>query len=324
LTTATDASDLDVLAVGRIGVDIYPLQDGVGLEDVETFGKYLGGSATNVTIAAARHGLRSAVITAVGDDPFGRYARRELRRLGVEDRFVATIGTQKTPVTFCEIFPPDNFPLYFYRDPIAPDLMLTEEHLDPDAISAARIYWATVTGLSREPSRGTHHRAWEARGRRPLTVLDLDYRPMFWPSAQDATRAVEEALRHVTVAVGNSDECAIAVGETDPQRAADALLDRGPELVIVKQGPRGVLAKTREETVEVPPYHVEVVNGIGAGDGFGGALCYGLLEGWSLERTVRFANAAGAIVASRRECSTAMPTTAEVDELMRSTDRVRV
>ncbi|MGH2849498.1 MAG: 5-dehydro-2-deoxygluconokinase [Solirubrobacteraceae bacterium] len=324
MTTATGAPNLDVLTVGRIGVDIYPLQDGVGLEDVETFGKYLGGSATNVAIAAARHGLRSAVITAVGDDPFGRYARRELRRLAVDDRFVATIGDLKTPVTFCEMFPPDDFPLYFYRDPIAPDLMITEQHLDLDAISGARIFWATVTGLSREPSRRTHHSAWAARGHTPLTILGLDYGPMFWPSAGAATSAVEEALRHVTVAVGNRDECEVAVGETDPRRAADALLDRGAELVIVKQGPRGVLAKTREEAVEVPPFRVEVVNGLGAGDGFGGALCYGLLEGWSLERTVRFANAAGAIVAGRRECSTAMPTTAEVNDVMRETDRVGV
>lgn len=322
LTTASGAQNLDVLTVGRIGVDIYPLQDGVGLEDVDTFGKYLGGSATNVAIAAARHGLRSAVITGVGDDPFGRYARRELRRLGVQDSFVATIGELKTPVTFCEIFPPDHFPLYFYREPIAPDLMINEQHLDLDAISAARIYWSTVTGLSREPSRSTHHRAWAARGRTPLTVLDLDYRPMFWPSAQAATAAVAEALEQVTVAVGNSEECEIAVGETDPERAADALLDRGVELVVVKQGPRGVLAKTPEETVRVPPYSVEVVNGLGAGDGFGGALCLGLLEGWSLERTVRFANAAGAIVAGRRECSTAMPTTAEVNDLMAEAARV--
>ena len=252
MTTATEPQALDVLTIGRIGVDIYPLQDGVGLEDVETFGKYLGGSATNVAIAAARHGLRSAVITAVGDDPLGRYARRELRRLGVDDRFVATIGDLKTPVTFCEMFPPDNFPLYFYRDPIAPDLMITEAHLDLDAIGGARIYWSTVTGLSREPSRSTHHHAWSARGRKPLTVLDLDYRPVFWPSAQAATGAVEEALRHVTVAVGNREECEVAVGETDPPRAADALLERGVELVIVKQGPRGVLAKTRDETVEIP------------------------------------------------------------------------
>jgi 5-dehydro-2-deoxygluconokinase len=126
----------------------------------------------------------------------------------------------------------------------------------------------------------------------------------------------------VTVAVGNREECDVAVGETEPVRAADALLERGVELAIVKQGPRGVLAKTREETVEVAPYAVEVVNGLGAGDGFGGALCYGLLQDWSLERVIRFANIAGAIVATRRECSTAMPTTAEVDDVLKELENV--
>ncbi|MFG1922853.1 5-dehydro-2-deoxygluconokinase [Cryptosporangium sp. NPDC048952] len=304
----------DLITIGRIGVDLYPLQDGVGLEDVETFGKYLGGSATNVAIAAARHGLRSAVITATGDDPFGRYAHRELTRLGVDDRWVATIGHLNTPVTFCEIFPPDNFPLYFYRDPVAPDLMI--DSIDEAAIADARIFWATVTGLSREPSRATHHAAWQARGRKSITVLDLDWRPMFWPSPETARGEIEKALQHVTVAVGNREECEVAVGETEPNRAADALLERGIELAIVKQGPRGVLAKTRGETVEVAPFPVDVVNGLGAGDGFGGALCHGLLEGWPLERTLRFANVAGAIVAGRRECSTAMPTTDEVERLL--------
>jgi 5-dehydro-2-deoxygluconokinase len=306
----------DVLTIGRIGVDIYPLQDGVGLEDVETFGKFLGGSATNVSIAAARHGLHSAVITATGDDPFGRFAHLELQRLGVDDRYVATVDRLKTPVTFCEIFPPDDFPLYFYRDPIAPDLVLNNQHLDIGAISRARVYWSTVTGLSQDPSRTAHHTAWEARGRAPRTILDLDSRPMFWSTQEAATAQVARALEKVTVAVGNREECEIAVGETDPHRAADALLERGLELAIVKQGPRGVLAKTKDETVEVPPYPVDVVNGLGAGDGFGGALCYGLLQEWPLERILRFANIAGAVVASRRECSTAMPTTAEVEQLM--------
>jgi len=306
----------DVITIGRIGVDIYPLQDGVGLEDVETFGKYLGGSATNVAIAAARHGLSSAVITATGDDPFGRFAHRELQRLGVDNRYVATVDDLNTPVTFCEIFPPDDFPLYFYRTPTAPDLMLTEEDLDLDQIRRARIYWSTVTGLSQEPSRSTHHTAWDTRGRAPLTILDLDYRPMFWTDPAAATAEVQRALEKVTIAVGNREECEVAVGETDPHRAADALLARGLELAIVKQGPRGVLAKTRDETVEVPPYFVDVVNGLGAGDSFGGALCHGLLEEWPLERTLRFANVAGAIVASRRECSTAMPTTAEVEDIV--------
>lgn len=310
------APPLDVLAIGRIGVDLYPLQDGVGLEDVTSFGKYLGGSATNVAVAAARYGQIVALITRTGDDPFGAYARRELTRLGVSDRFVDVVASLRTPVTFCEIFPPDHFPLYFYRDPIAPDLVITPAELDLDAVVDARVYWSTVTGLSREPSRSSHFAAWEARGRRPLTVLDLDYRAMFWESPDAAREQVSRALDHVTVAVGNREECEIAVGETDPDRAADALLSRGIELAIVKQGPKGVLAKTREERVEVSPFAVDVVNGLGAGDAFGGALCHGLLAGWGLEKTMVWANAAGAIVAGKRECSTAMPDAAEVEQFI--------
>jgi 5-dehydro-2-deoxygluconokinase len=143
-------------------------------------------------------------------------------------------------------------------------------------------------------------------------VLDLDWRPMFWQSADAAGEHVRNALSNVTVAVGNREECEVAVGESDAVRAADALLDLGVDLAVVKQGAQGVLGRTRTETVTVPAIPVRVVNGLGAGDGFGGSLCHGLLEGWPLEKTLRYANAAGAIVASRLECSTAMPTAAEV------------
>ncbi|MCD5345325.1 5-dehydro-2-deoxygluconokinase [Agromyces sp. S2-1-8] len=313
MTSTTATSRFEIITMGRVGVDLYPLQDGVHLEDVDTFSKSVGGSATNVAIAAARHGRSSAVITRTGDDAFGRYIRRELGGFGVDTAFVGTVDALQTPITFCEIFPPDHFPLVFYRSPKAPDLEITAESLPLDAIRDAGVFWATVTGLSAEPSRAAHHAAWAARERRPLTILDLDYRPMFWSSPDEARREVSRALDHVTVAVGNQEECEIAVGERDPHRAADALLARGVELAVVKRGPDGVLAKTRDETVEAPSFPVDVVNGLGAGDGFGGALCHGLLSGWPLDRTIAFANVAGAIVASRRECSTAMPTTAEVE-----------
>jgi 5-dehydro-2-deoxygluconokinase len=303
----------DVLTIGRIGVDVYPLQVGVGLEDVETFGKFLGGSATNVAVAAARHGRSAAVITRTGQDPFGRYARRELRRLGVDDRFVADVPGLPTPVTFCEIFPPDHFPIWFYRYPKAPDLEIRTDELPAEAIGSARLLWATGTGLSQEPSRSAHAAALAARGTDRLTVLDLDYRASFWPSPEEAGRQMRAVLPHVTVAVGNLDECEAAVGTRDPCAAAARLLELGVALAVVKQGPLGVLAAEKDRLVEVAPLPVEVVNGIGAGDGFGGALCHGLLAGWPLERTVRFANAAGAIVATRLECSSAMPTTAEVE-----------
>lgn len=306
----------DVLTIGRVGVDIYPLQTGVSLKDVTTFGKYLGGSATNVAVAAARHGHRAAVITRTGDDPFGEYIHEALCGFGVDDAFVSPIAGLPTPVTFCEVFPPDHFPLWFYRNPKAPDLEIRAEELPASDVESARLLWATVTGLSQEPSRTAHFAAWAIRGKTHPTVLDLDYRPMFWESPEAAREQVRRALDHVTVAVGNQEECEVATGETDPVRAADALLDLGVELAVVKRGPKGVFAKTRHESTEIEPISVAVLNGIGAGDGFGGALCHGLLDGWALEPTIRFANAAGAIVSTRLECSSAMPTTAEVESFL--------
>lgn len=316
-----DSTAPEVVTVGRIGVDIYPLQVGVGLEDVTSFGKFLGGSPTNVAVGVARLGHSAAAVTGVGDDPFGRYLRREMGRLGVDDSYVIVVPELHTPVTFCEIFPPDDFPLWFYRAPSAPDLQLRPEHLDRQVLRDAGILWLTVTGLSQEPSRSAHREALAVRGRSRHTVLDLDFRPMFWNSEPEASAQVRDALGQVTVAVGNREECRIAVGETEPERAADALLEAGVEIAIVKQGPHGTLAKTRDERVEVPATPVEVVNGLGAGDAFGAALCHGLLRSWDLRRTIEFASAAGAIVASRLECSTAMPTEREVHGLLARTSQ---
>ncbi len=318
----------DVITMGRVSVDVYPQQTGP-LEDVATFSKSVGGSATNVAIAAARHGADVAVITRTGNDPFGRYIARTLPEFGVTNAFVETVDGLNTPVAFCEVFPPDDFPLYFYRAPKAPDLMITASSIPLHAIERARVFWTTVTGLSEEPSRHAHHVALAARSTSTAateqhTVLDLDYRPQFWSSPAAASREVAVALEHATVAVGNREECAVAVGETDPVRAADALLERGVEVAIVKQGPKGVLAKTRDEFVEFRPHAIDVVNGLGSGDGFGGALTHGLLEGWGLERVLAFANAAGAIVATRFECSTAMPTSAEIDAFTASNPAVGV
>ena len=216
-------------------------------------------------------------------------------------------------MTFCEIFPPDDFPLYFYRFPKAPDLDIHADELDLDAVRAAGVFWVTVTGLSQEPSRTATLRALEARNRRGITILDLDYRPMFWSSREEAREWVQQALPLVNVAVGNLDECETAVGVRDPDDAARALHGFGVELAVVKQGPAGVLASDGTTVVQVPPSPVTVVNGLGAGDAFGGALCHALLSGWDLERSMRFGNAAGAIVASRLACADAMPTSAEVE-----------
>ncbi|MFD7389778.1 5-dehydro-2-deoxygluconokinase [Streptomyces sp. NPDC059852] len=314
---AETAKPFDLITMGRIGVDLYPLQSGLPLERVETFGKFLGGSAANVAVAAARLGRDTAVITRTGADPFGAYLHEALKDFGVDDRWVTPVAAHPTPVTFCEIFPPDDFPLYFYRQPKAPDLEIRTGELDLDAIAAARVFWITGTGLSEEPSRTATLAALAHRARSGVTVFDLDWRPMFWRDPDQARPYYAEALRHATVAVGNLDECEVATGVREPEACARALLAAGVELAVVKQGPKGVLAVHRDGTrAEVPPVPVEVANGLGAGDAFGGSLVHGLLSGWDLETVMRHANAAGALVASRLACSSAMPTGSEVADLL--------
>jgi 5-dehydro-2-deoxygluconokinase len=309
------SGSFDVLTMGRVGVDLYPLQPG-RLADVETFAKSLGGTATNVAVGAARYGHRTAVITKVGADPFGVYVHEALQAFGVDDRFVGTDPDLRTPVVFTELFPPDSFPILFYRQPKAPDMNVALEELDLDAVRAARIFWTTGTGLSDEPSRTATLGALEARARSGITVHDLDYRAMFWASPDEAGGHQRRALAQATVAVGNREETSVAVGHDEPEGLAKRLLDLGPELAVVKLGPEGVLVAWADGMERVPPVPVQVVNGLGAGDAFGAALCHGLLEGWDVVRTIRFAGAAGAFVAGRLACADAMPTEDEVEELL--------
>jgi 5-dehydro-2-deoxygluconokinase len=334
MTRKAEEVGFELLTMGRISVDIYPNDVGVTLDKVGSFGKYLGGSPSNVAVAAARHGRSTAVITRTGQDPFGQYLHRELAKFGVDDRFVSGVEGLQTPATFCAILPEEQkFPLYFYgRFPTAPDLQIEAGELDLDAIRDARIFWSTVTGLCQEPSRSAHIAAHEARPRSGLdragqlggqhTVLDLDYRPMFWNSVEEAREQVAKVLPHITVAIGNDEECAVAVGPGTPDEQADRLLDAGVQIAVVKLGPEGVMAKTRSERVVSAPVPVQTLNGLGAGDSFGGAFVHGLLAGWSLAEVLDYANAAGAIVASRLSCADAMPTPEEVVSLLSERGRL--
>ncbi|SFW91353.1 5-dehydro-2-deoxygluconokinase [Amycolatopsis australiensis] len=307
---------LEALTIGRVGVDLYPEQSGVPLAGVSTFAKSLGGTATNVAVAAARLGRRTAVLTKVGPDGFGDYVRQALGGFGVSPAFVGTSPDLRTPVVFCELNPPADPPLLFYRAPIAPDLTLTDEDVPWDVVESVPLLWVTGTGVSAEPARATQRKILEARGRREHTVLDLDYRPMFWPSVAEAREEIGGLLDHVTAAVGNRAEVEVAVGTADPDIAADRLLSRGLRLAVIKKGADGVLVATPEGRWTVPPQRVEVVCGLGAGDGFGGALIHGLLSGWDPVRIAEYANAAGALVASRLACADAMPTAEEIEEML--------
>ncbi len=310
------AGPFDVLTMGRVGVDLYPEQSKVPLDRVRSFTKFLGGTATNVAVGAARYRHRAAVITKVGDDGHGVYVRRALREFGVDDRYVGVDPDLRTPIVFCELFPPDSFPILFYRQPKAPDINITTGELDLDAVRSARVFWTTGTGLSEEPSRSATLAALEARSRASITVHDLDYREAFWASRDEAGELQRRALGLATVAVGNVEEASVAVGPGEPEDLASRLLDLGLDLAVVKLGPKGVLVAWDGGSARVPPVAVEVVNGLGAGDAFGAALCHGLLRGWNTVRTIEFAAAAGAYVAGQLACADAMPNEAQVRALM--------
>ena len=307
--------------MGRVSVDLYPEQVGATLAEVRTFRKDLGGSPTNVAVAAARLGRESAVITKVGDDGFGLYVHEALRSFGVHDGWVGTDPHLRTPITFCEVHPPDHFPLLFYRQPKAPDMNLTHDDFDVDAVAQAPVFWTTGTGLSDEPSRTATLDAMRAR-KGGITIHDLDYRPALWPVLSDAPRLAREAISASKVVVGNEVEVEMATGLRDPEAAASMLLEMGAEVAVVKMGTRGVFARRGSERVTVRPVPIKTLCGLGAGDAFGGALCHGLLAGWELKRILRFANAAGAIVASRLTCASEMPYEREVDALLAERGRV--
>ncbi len=285
-------------------------------------------STSKSFLAGAPPTLRSPLLASANERPSSRERGQTPSESSFTSRYRPTESTTdlylpsrvpRTPVTFCETFPPDHFPIYFYRAPKAPDLEVDANELDLDAIRDARLFWVTVSGLSVEPSRTATMAALSARARAHPTVLDLDYRPSFWTTPDAARAASRAALEHVTVGVGNLSEVEIAVASGDPDVAADRLLDLGLSVAVIKLGPEGVLAKTEHERVLSMPVAVHVVNGLGAGDAFGGALCHGILAGWPLSDVIHFANAAGAIVASRLGCSEAMPTTEEIEDLLEGT-----
>ncbi|MGZ4722956.1 MAG: 5-dehydro-2-deoxygluconokinase [Ilumatobacteraceae bacterium] len=304
---------LELITVGRICVDLYANEAGASFVDPQTFTKSIGGSATNVAIAAARLGHRAAVFTKVGDDPFGVYVRHKLDLFGVDTRYVSTHPSMPTPLAFAAMDPPDDPKLLMYRYPIGPDQTLEIDEIDRQAVVDVPVLWLTGAWFSKEPARATCWELLSIRQRKPHVVFDLDYRANFWPSPEAAAGDIGPVLDHVTVAVGNRVECEVAVGSSDPPEAARRLLARGVELAIVKMGGNGVMVATAQGTTVVPPHFVEVVCGLGAGDAFGGMLVHGLLSGWEPVRIVEYCNVAGAIVAARLLCSDAMPTLDEVE-----------
>lgn len=300
--------NLDLITVGRISVDLFAEQINTSFTQPQTFHKSIGGSPTNVAVAAARLGHTSAIITKVGVDPLGQYVVKKLQEFGVNTDFVKVAESGLTPVVLASQDPPEDPKIIFHRQPSAPDTQLTLGDIDSETLLAAKIFWVSACALSNGETAKSAIKWLQLRERRAESVIDLDYRPSFWPNVAAARAAAQEAISYCTIAIGNIAECQVALGISDPQAAADDLLNRGVRLAIVKMGGDGVLLATKDERIVIEPLSIKLVCGLGAGDAFGGALVHGLLSGWNLKQIGEFANAAGAYLASELMCSDAMPT----------------
>ena len=291
-----------------MSADLYPLQLRTRLEEVRTFERFVGGFAGNISIGLARLGVPTAIVSAVGDDGHGRFIRNTLLSEGVAVDWLGTHPTLRTALAFCEAWPPDHFPLTFYRQPSAPDWELTPGDLPP-GLSRAWLVYASGTGLSREPSRATTLAALGSRAA-GTTIFDLDWREVLWADPGEYGQLVRRAAKHATVLLGGASEFAAA--SLEPREA----LALGPELVVVKRGADGATVLDRDGERQVPRIAVPVVNGLGAGDAFAAAFGAGLIAGLDAAAAAARGNAGGAIVAARLACSAAMPTEGEIDVLL--------
>jgi 5-dehydro-2-deoxygluconokinase len=289
---------LEAVVMGRVGVDLYPNELETPLRAVRTFTRFVGGFAGNVATGLARLGVRTAIVSRVGDDGHGEFVRDFLAGEGVDVRFLAVDPYWLTPPTFCEVWPPDRFPITFYRRPTAPDWQLSPEDFDAEEVAGAPLLYATGTGLAQSPSRETTLEALHSH--RGTTVFDLDWRPALWKDSGEYRSLAAEAIAAAELVIGNEDEVEAA-------RAEEA------RPLVVKRGERGATVLADDDEADVPGFPVDVVNGLGAGDAFAAAVGHALLRGFPLVEGVRRGNMAGALVASQLACSEAMPRLVELE-----------
>lgn len=296
----------DILAMGRSSIDLYSNDIGAPFAEITSFAAYVGGCPANISAGTRRLGLRSALLTAVGDDPVGDFVLRFLEREGVETNFIPRKPGHRTSAVLLGIEPPDRFPLVFYRDNCA-DVELTIDDVLAAPVAESRVLVITGTGLSREPSRSATLLAAErARQASSTVVLDIDYRPDLWPHERAFGVAVRSALPLVDIAIGTEQEVAAAAsGAAD---GVQSFLSGGPQALVIKRGAEGARVYPSDgEAVEGAAFPVEVCNVLGAGDAFASGFLYGLLEGWDWQRCARMGNACGAIVVTRHGCANFMP-----------------
>lgn len=331
--------ELDLIAIGRSCVDLYGEQVGGRLEDMVSFAKYIGGSPTNTAVGLSRLGLRSGLLTRVGNDHFGRFLREQLQREGVDRQGVLTDPARLTALVFLGIRDPETFPLIFYRENCA-DMALCADDVDPGFIARARAVLVNGTHLSQPGVFAASLRACElARAAGAKVVFDIDYRPVLWGLAgkdqgenrfvADAavTARLQQVLPLCDLVVGTEEEIHILGGSTDTLEALRGIRGQTPALLVVKRGALGCAAfeaaipGSLDDGVVGRGFEVEVFNVLGAGDAFMAGFLRGWLRGEALDTACEYGNACGAIVVSRHGCSPAMPTWEELQQFLSAQSR---
>ena len=320
------ARTFDILAMGRSSIDLYANEIGAPFPDIKSFAAYVGGCPTNISVGTRRLGLRSVLLTAIGEDPVGDFILSFLEREGVVTSFIPRKPGHRTSAVILGIEPPDKFPLVYYRDNCA-DIELTIEDALAAPIAQSRALLISGTGLSREPSRSaTLFAAEQARANGTTVFLDLDFRPDQWHDARAYGVTVRAAMRFADVVIGTADEVKagalkaesnVSVEHSqvsgarvggDVMKAIEAVLAAGPATLAMKRGGEATTVYLRGgEVIEAAPFPVEVCNVLGAGDAFASGLIYGYLNGWNWHRAARMGNACGAIVVTRHGCANFMP-----------------
>ncbi len=325
----------DLLAIGRSSIDLYSNDVGVAFPEIKSFGAYVGGCPTNISVGTRRLGLRSALLTAVGDDPVGEFLLKFLRDEGIETQFIVVKPAHRTSAVVLGIEPPDKFPLIYYRENCA-DIELTIDDVIASPITESRAVLISGTGLSKEPSRSaTLFAAEKAKAADTQVFLDLDFRADQWHDPRAYGVSIRSVLRNVDIAIGTEEEIKAASLtdasqmsvedsqisnpniEGDLKEAIANILEAGPNALVVKRGGDGADVHLIDgEIIHAPPYQVEIYNTLGAGDAFASGFIYGVLNNWDWQESARFGNATGAIVVTRHGCANFMPTLAEVDDFI--------
>ncbi|MFN8379398.1 MAG: 5-dehydro-2-deoxygluconokinase [Anaerolineae bacterium] len=306
------ARTYDVLCIGRSSIDLYSNDVGVPFEQITSFAALVGGCPTNISVGTRRLGLKSALLTGVGQDKVGDFIVAFLDREGVETHFIAHKAGRRTSAVLLGIQPPDTFPLTFYRDNCA-DIELTIDDALAAPIADSRLLLISGTGLSAEPSRSATLVAAEtALASETEVVLDIDYRSTLWHDARAFGVTIRAALPLVDIAIGTEDEIKAATGAPTGEAGVARLLEGVRKAVVYKLGEAGARVYTKDGAIHnAAPFRIEVLNTLGAGDAFASGFLYGYLNGWGWQKSARMGNATGAIVVTRQGCANDMPTLTE-------------